>query len=493
MGELENLVHQLVNAEHKRKKEKKPVSKDSESKVVVGTVVREGTAVTVPQDMSLDNAITVLQQRREMEEQVVGRSVEFPMHPYEVAHAFGQAIEEVCGTLMGKARETWFGTIPPSKVSIEVEPGQFTEVVWGQLVFPFSPGEGCLVAGWTRADNDGSIIGRLSGEFRQKYEHVWNKIIRRTREILDEGSLFRGKTLRIDFRGQVPDVKAWNVRNVDVSHLVFSKDLEGHIQDHIITPIRHRALCGAAGVPFKRGILLTGPYGTGKTLLAACVAREAAAEGITVLYIEDAKQLPQAIRMAARLAPAIVFAEDIDRITDGPRDGQVDQLLNTLDGIDTKNFPVMTILTSNYPDKIYKGMIRPGRIDVALHILPPDSEAAQRLVKTYLGEMFDAKNGDLEEMGNALTGMIPAVIREICERSKLSAISRTGAVPAAKGINADDVLRAAKSMKNQIDLLEAKPTEPTMLDKATEVAKLIVKAVEVVEDPDIREFISENV
>jgi len=487
-----NVDTAIMKAIRQLNNEKGQVKMSEDKKVVVGTVVRQGTAVTVPPDMTLGDAVVVLQQRQAMEEQIVSRSVEFPMHPFEVAHAFGQAIEDVCGTLMGKTKETLFGPRPPHKISIEVEPGKFTSIIWGAIIFPFSPEEGSLCAGWARSDGDSSVIGQCSGEFRQKYEHIWNRIIAKTREILDAGSLFRGKTLRVNFNGQVPDVKAWNVSNVDVSHLVFSQDLEAHIQDHIRTPIQHRELCAEAGVPFKRGILLTGPYGTGKTLLAASVAKEASEHGITVLYIEDAKQLPQAIRMAARLAPAIVFAEDIDRITDGPRTNEVDVLLNTLDGIDTKNFPVMTILTSNYPDKIYKGMIRPGRIDVALHILPPDSEAAQRLVQTYLGAMFDAKNGDLEEMGNALAGMIPAVIREICERSKLSAISRTGHLPTSGGINADDVLRATMGMKNQIELLNAEPPKPDTLDKIKDTAQLVLKALEVLEDPDVREFITES-
>jgi transitional endoplasmic reticulum ATPase len=468
---------------------------ESEKKVVVGEVVRQGSAIVVPPDMLMENAVRILQQKMEYEEQIVERAVVFEMHPYEVAHAFGQAITEICGYTLGKSTwSMWEGEQPPKEVSIEVEPGKFVNVPWGAIQFPFG---GELRAHYQRQET-GEVFGACLGTFRQKYSHIWEKIIAATRRILESESLFRGKTLRVQFsangsRLNVPNVKAWDVSKVDTSHLVFSQELEASIEDHIRTPIRHRELCAAAGTPFKRGVLLIGPYGTGKTLLGASVAREAAAHGVTVIYIEDVSDLAEAIRMAARLAPAIVFGEDIDRVTDGVRDHAVDQLLNTLDGIDTKNFPVMTILTSNYPDKIYKGMIRPGRIDVALNILPPDSEAAQRLVKTYLGEMFDDKNGDLEEMGNALAGMIPAVIREICERSKLSAISRTAKLPGPKGINADDVLRSSRSMKNQIELLAAEPEQPSRVAEFVRLAETAVNGLEILQRPEIREFIEENV
>src|SRR5690606_6744349 len=131
-------------------------------------------------------------------------------------------------------------------------------------------------------------------------------------------------------------IKAWDVQNASTTKLIFSQELEEQIEDHIFTPIRYQDACTNAGIPFKRGILLAGDYGTGKTELAATVAAEAASRGITVVYIEDVKELPHAIRFAASQAPAIVFAEDIDREMGGERTHKMDVLLNTLDGIDTK-------------------------------------------------------------------------------------------------------------------------------------------------------------
>lgn len=449
-----------------------------QDKVVTGEVKHFGDALVVPESMSYDVALQVLGQARDASEQYVQRFVEIRgYHPFDVAHAFGKAIGKVCGFALGKGEDMGFFAMmlgmkapPPKTISVEVAPGEVITAPWGRIVFPFEPSESYFEV--TLQNDSNGTFNLLIGQFQGKYEKIWESVIRETRNFLMKGSIFKGRTLRVNFETMpIPTVLPWDVSSVDVSHLVFTKELEGLIEDHIFTPIRYRDLAEAAGTPFKRGVLLTGPYGTGKTLLAGAVAREAARHEMTVIYIEDVSQLPQAIRMAAQLEPAIVFAEDIDRITDGDRDHEIDTILNTLDGVDTKNAKVMTIVTSNYPDKIYKGMIRPGRLDVALNILPPDSEAAQRLVKTYLGRLFHEKNGDLEEMGNALSGLIPAVIREICERSKLSYISRTHQAPRDNSITADDVLKASASMRNQLLLLNKQP-EPV-----PDTAQVIVKTL----------------
>lgn len=459
-----------------------------EGKVVVGKVVRHGTAIAVPADMTLEDAARVIDMQITLEEQQTARMLDFDAHPYDVAYAFGKAIEEVVGVVVGKAT-FWDG--PPKTISVETAPGHFVHVPWGKMKFPHDPEDGVLTATWTRSDN-GAIVGRVLGEFKNKYLHVWDDLIAATKRILVNESMFKGRALRVAFGSEIASVKPWDISGVDVKQIVFSAELEQQIEDSIFTPLRHRQAVESAGTPFKRGVLLAGPYGTGKTILAAAAAKVAIENGITVLYIEDAKQLPQVIRMASQLAPALVFAEDIDRVTDGDRDHEIDLILNTLDGVDTKNFPVMTILTSNYPDKIYKGMVRPGRIDVALEIGPPDSSAAARLVKTYLGDAFDDKNGDLEEVGNALAGMIPAVIREVCERSKLSYISRTHKAPAHHSITADDVLRASGSMKNQLALLNKEPEAQTTLDTVKEIAGTIAGLVNIANNSEVREFVENN-
>lgn len=437
--------------------------------LVTAGLVRTGTAITVPEELPLPTAIKVIQSAIDYENKVIERSLSFDAEPLDVANAFGKAITEVCGQALGKDTLGMFFTKhPPAEITTEVAPGEYVKTIWGQIAFPFDPEGGYFETAYDRTAQ-GVFQGKIKGCFRQKYEKIWDQIVATTRHLLNNDSMFKGRTLRVRFTDEDgdqapwPTIRPWDVKNASNAKLVFSRKLEGEIEDHILTPIVHYKICKESGIPFKRGVLLAGKYGTGKTELAAKVAAIASSLGMAVIYIENVKELPYAIRFAARLAPAIVFAEDLDRVTQGVRDHEIDVLLNTLDGIDTKRFPIMTIVTSNYPDKIYKGMVRPGRIDVALQIDAPDAEAAVRLVHNYLGEMFFGEDADEEAMGEELAGMIPAVIREVCERSKLTYISRTHEVPGKWSISPDDVIRAAGSMQNQISLLE--PATRTVIEE----------------------------
>src|SRR6185369_1993373 len=107
-----------------------------------------------------------------------------------------------------------------------------------------------------------------------------------------------------------------------------------------------------SGQSLKRGIAFVGDYGTGKTLLASDVARVAVENGWTFIYVKEPAELSEALRYAQQYQPVVVFAEDADRIAGPERTATVNALLNQLDGIDGKAARIMTIVTSNAPDKI---------------------------------------------------------------------------------------------------------------------------------------------
>jgi AAA family ATPase len=103
----------------------------------------------------------------------------------------------------------------------------------------------------------------------------------------------------------------------------------------------------------------------------------------------------------------------------------------------------MVVMTSNKAYEINQAMIRPGRIDAILHIGPPDAGAVQRLLRAY-GRKLIRPDEDLTEAGDILSGRIPAVIREVVERSKLYAISRA---PGAEFFDRCDIVRSAKGWR----------------------------------------------
>jgi transitional endoplasmic reticulum ATPase len=190
--------------------------------------------------------------------------------------------------------------------------------------------------------------------------------------------------------------------------------------------------------------------------------------GWTFIYIKDASELPRALQFAKQYQPALVFAEDVDRHVTGERTDKMDMILNTLDGIDTKHTEIMVVLTTNHLDQVNQAMLRPGRLDVILNIVPPDAKAVERLVRVYARGRLDGA-ADLARAGELLAGFTPAVVREVVERAKLGSISRTGRADATLlGI---DIEISAETMVQQQALL--KKPEPVVRDwSASMVAEI---------------------
>jgi SpoVK/Ycf46/Vps4 family AAA+-type ATPase len=185
------------------------------------------------------------------------------------------------------------------------------------------------------------------------------------------------------------------------------------------------------------------------------------------MYIEHARQLDKAIALARQYQPCVIFAEDIDSAVDEDEDGRteaINNILNTIDGIGSKSTEIMVVLTTNHVDNISQAMLRPGRLDAVIPVRAPDAGAVIRLIHLYARDML-AEGEDLTQVGLALSGQIPAIIREAIERAKLSAFDSMKEGEALR-IHASDLLIAAAGMKAQIELLA-----PEMVDNRSDDEK----------------------
>jgi transitional endoplasmic reticulum ATPase len=248
--------------------------------------------------------------------------------------------------------------------------------------------------------------------------------------MLTKNSIYRGKAIEADFEVVDPrnfkfdPTKAptfWDTTGTRIEDIILPDEVFDLVQTSVWTPIERSQLCRTHKIPLRRGILLAGSYGVGKTLAARITAKLCEENGWTFLYLKNLKQLEQALKFAKRYEPCVVFAEDVNRIVSGERTQEMDDLFNLIDGVDRKNDEVMVVFTTNNIEQIHAGMLRPGRIDSVVTVTPPDSKAVQRLVKLYGREILDPA-ADLSVVGEMLAGQIPAIIRETVERSKLAAI-----------------------------------------------------------------------
>jgi len=437
-------------------------------KTHVADIVHHGEKLMIPEGMSIKNAIDLLYRRAEYLETKVDISEKFDVFPLDGAYALSQVIIEKWGWQEGKPIVSMFGSKKPQVLRVPSGVGTKVDVPWGQFELPNV--EGILMTGIDKGPA-GRAVFVLSAEVKRKDEATVRGLFDDLREYLRHHSLYRGKAIKIRFRDEdgkplpMPEPEFMDLSEVKPDNLILNDDLMASIKANLFTPITRVADCLANDIKVKRGVLLGGPYGTGKTLAATVAARLAQDNGITYIYTPRACELGDAIAFAKQYqSPAcVVFCEDIDRTVTGDRTVAMDDILNILDGIDTKNENIITVLTTNHLENVNQAMLRPGRLDAIMNIVPPDALTAERLVRYYGGAAI-AADEDLTEVGHTLDGSIPAVIEEAVKRAKLFQLALSPEGSAVTDISAQALRQSAATMTKQIELL-AEPevkTTPTL-------------------------------
>jgi transitional endoplasmic reticulum ATPase len=440
--------------------------KDEKLKFVADNVriERRGKKIILPEGMTFGEAGEWIKRKRKEDEMIISLDEVVEGYPLDAAYAFTRAMSEIYGwTGMVPTPGFWGKKNPPDMFGLQTGPNNedTVQVPWGRFVVPNISGflQTFVV---TRNQWPQFCIG---GEVKNRDKEECAKIARLARKILAEDSIYRGKAIRIRFPKDPDD---FNIRDcpafmqtnkIKESDLIFSDDLMRLVQANLFAPVLHTDRCRQLGIPLKRGVLLEGPYGTGKTLTAHVAAKMCVENGWTFIYLEDTEDLAQAIRFAKMYQPAMIFAEDIDRVMEDQnkrsREDKVQTILNTIDGVDTKNTEIVVVLTTNFIDRITQAMLRPGRLDAVLSVKPPDAKAVQRLIKLFGRELIDEKV-ELPNVGAQLQGQIPAVIREVVERAKLDALAQDGNCTT---LSDDHLTVTAKGMLNHLELLKGKPDD----------------------------------
>lgn len=427
------------------------------------SVERKGSKIVLPNDpheMNYDEAILALERKKKEESQLMVVAENVQAFPLDGALALQKALATIYGWANAVPTPGFWGSTPPAMVGLETGVNETTQVIWGSFSVPNI--EGLLST--DTAIQDGRLIFQISGQVRKSSMPAVKKIAELTRRFVKEQSVYRGKAihLRVNDQGKLDTnnpPKFLDLTKVNREELVFSDQTMRQIQTNLFTPIQHADLCREHKIPLKRGILLSGPYGTGKTLTAFVAAQLAEENGWTFILIDRVKGLQEAINFARQYQPAVIFAEDIDRAISGEtRTVEIDDILNTIDGIGSKGAEIITILTTNHVETINKAMLRPGRLDAVVTVEAPDAKAAEKLVRMY-GRGLIPADEDLSEAGQELSGNIPAVIREVTERAKLYAIgnAKPGEPLLVTGA---DIADAARGMKRHMELLMDRKVEP---------------------------------
>ena len=437
-------------------------------KVQVVEVVKIGKQFNIPEGMTFDDAILALQRKKEHDEKVVDIIEEVDAFVWDGALALQKAIVKQFGWADPQATPGFFGSTPPKMIQVETGVNESTLVAWGRFTLPGI--EGYLNTGYTKKNN--RFIFQFTASVKRKYEDTIRALAEEARNIVKTDSIYKGKAIRIKFSGEdeMPRPIFIDASKVDENDIVFSEIVETSIRANITTPIINAAACRKFKIPLKRGILLSGKYGTGKTLVANKTAKDCVNNGWTFLMCDSAEEIRDMVEFAHHYQPAVIFCEDIDRVLEGDRTIEMDEILNIIDGIESKNTELMVVLTTNNVEKIHPAMLRPGRLDAVINVLPPDAKAVERLIHIYGRGLVNPKE-DLHSAGILLNGKIPAIIRECVERAKLFAIDTS------KGesftISCDNLCKSAMSMEHQLELLEGGVKKLTPLEEYGAAARVL--------------------
>ena len=435
------------------------------AQVVNDGIKHQGKHIILPADplpgMTYEDAAKALLDKAKEENQKVRVHEIVEGNPFDALAAFHHVLKQEYGWATVKETMSFFGPIPPTMVDIKTGPNP-EDVIQAPIGKISAPNMG--VDFQVQFAEDGL---HLMAECKKCQSYTVKELAAKVRVYLKGNSIYKGKAFRMP--------KSWeqqpqflSFRHVNEEELVLNEAVANSVRVNICTPIEHTAEVKADGIPIKRTVLLGGKYGTGKSLTISVIAKLALENNWTVIYLDDTGRIAEAFENAKRWAPCVVAAEDLDRVTN-ERDDKANMIFNTLSGVLGTNSEVITLLTTNHPEKIERGMLRPGRIDALIEVNAPEADAVKRLIRLYGRGKVD-EEADLSPVGEMLSGNIPATIREVVERAKLARIHY-----GEPSISAQALIAAAHSMGPQITLLNSrKEVEEPTLDK---VVRDIIKGV----------------
>ncbi|MEM4647745.1 MAG: CDC48 family AAA ATPase [Candidatus Pacearchaeota archaeon] len=228
-------------------------------------------------------------------------------------------------------------------------------------------------------------------------------------------------------------VETPNVKWRDIGGLEEAKQA---LKEAVEWPLKMPGAFARLGIEPPKGVLLYGPSGTGKTLLAKAVANESEANFIYVAgpsllskwVGESEKGIRQVFERARQVAPCIIFFDEIDAIAsrrgydiNRTTERMLNQLLAEMDGLQEIK-GIVVIGATNRPDILDPALLRPGRFDKLIFVGPPDEKARLEILKIHTRNMPLAKDVNLEEIARRTNGYSGADLAAVCKEAALAAL-----------------------------------------------------------------------
>jgi len=393
-------------------------------------------------------------------------------------YQLNKAIEEIYGVSKGKTESTPSGEDTKIQtVDIQLADGTRLKVPYGKIELP-EAGEGAnITIGYSNDTNN--LIIRGACEYR--FSSMIDDIVERTSQLLTTSSIYKNQAIELS-ENCTP--KIMDLSDIDKEFMVLSDRTEYDLQ-----PLRSRLLhptrCIEKGISLKYGCLMEGPYGTGKTLLAFKLAKDAIDNGWVFMYLKTPEMLAQTLRLAKSIDKnghgVVIFVEDIDQVTRGNRDSAMQDILNTLDGGDTKQMNVISLFTTNHIELIEPTFLRGKRIGSIISLGFLDAKTAKKFVsETFTKDGYVIDEAGIDEVYSLIekSDIAPAFMAEITESVKSHMILTDENV-----VKADYLKNSVQSYLHQVELSRKKDmTETDEMRLASSIRTIVTSEMKPVLD-----------
>lgn len=366
-------------------------------------------------------------------------------------YQLNRAIEEIIGvTTMDVNRGPSGDEKPMNTVDVILAGGVRKKVPYGDIKLP-DMGEDAQIR--IHYDyNERKLY--IRGKCQFKFQSLIDRILDKTKFLLNTDSIYKNQTFEINADVDEGQPQLIDMSNIDKELMILSDKTQLALNP-LYARILHAETCKKNGIPIKYGAVLEGPYGTGKTLLAFKLAKMGNENNFASIYLKSPELLADTLRMAKTLdnngSGIIVFTEDIDQVTSGERDAALQDILNTLDGGDTKNMNVIALFTTNHITKIDPTFLRGKRIGTIISMDFLEAHTAQIYIESFCKGI--TLTGDFAPIYKRVenSNIAPAFMAEIIENVKSTMVIRGD-----NTLSAEEFDVCIGSYLKQVDLAQTK-------------------------------------
>jgi len=268
----------------------------------------------------------------------------------------------------------------------------------------------------------------------EKGAELTARLFRELEASIRAAQVYRGRVLSLErtnrFNGAGGTIRVHRLGPVPAENLILPAATRRLIERNVLGFAEQRDRLRALGQSTKKGILLYGPLGTGKTHTIRYLASNLPGHTTLIITAEQAALLPEYFTLARLLQPTMLVIEDVDLIArnreqmNSPcEEVLLNRILNEMDGL-AEDADLFFILTTNRPEQIELALAaRPGRIDQAIEFPLPDEDGREKLVLLY-GAGLELSSALMVEAVTRTAGVSAAFIKELMRRTSQAVITR---------------------------------------------------------------------